>query len=186
MGLHKTFTSLIPSLVDSTIWLLICISELKHCFWIYSSYTQPSEIWKVRSESDKTSESPMDRHTSHVICWGPGLDWGQPWILQGPTFSPLPTCSFHSSASCAHTPLGDGVGEERFCGPQKEAILGARKILFPAFICTAGIWTASWTCPGCEALEDADCYHCQIQFPPLPLPLLRPGCPSVYETAKVG
>lgn len=73
--------------------------------------------------------------------------------------SPLPTCSFYiSSASCAHTPLGGWSGQKRdSVGLQKgRPFWEPGEFYFqPLHLHKRGIWTASWTCPGCEALEDA-------------------------------
>ena len=135
------------------------LSELKHYFWIYSSYTQP-KIWKVRSKEVKqdflkvpwTDTQPMSSAEAH------SLDREQPWNPPGSHFLLCPP-----SASTFHLPpvrihhWGDGIDRRDSVGPQKGWPLWEPGEFYfqPLHLHKRGIWTASWTCPGCEALEDA-------------------------------
>lgn len=103
--------------------------------------------------------------------------------------SPLPTCSFYiSSASCSHIPLGGWNRQKRFCGPPEGvAVVGARRILFPATsFAQAGDLDSQldlsrmWSSGRCQIVIIV-----RYNFLPLPLPLRQArGVHLFMETAR--
>ena len=131
----------------------------------------------------------MDWHTIHVICWGPQLGPRAAMESSRVPLSPLPTCSFYiSSASCSHIPLGGWNRQKRFCGPPEGvAVVGARRILFPATsFAQAGDLDSQldlsrmWSSGRCQIVIIV-----RYNFLPLPLPLRQArGVHLFMETAR--
>lgn len=101
MGLHRAFTSLIPS---SWLYYLIInmyLSELKHCFWIYSFIHSLLKDLKVRSKEVKQDflKVPWTDTQAMSFRWGPQLGLRAAMESSRVPLSPLPTCSFYISSA---------------------------------------------------------------------------------------
>lgn len=192
MGPQRAFTSLVPSPVDSAIWslsLLKCISQnWTHFFW---NHVPPFlQIWKVRSKEVKQDflKVPCTGTQSMSSAWAQSLGWRQPWSPPGPHL----LSSTPPAASTPHLPPFCiwywGAGRRVLWAPIRGGHGGSQKnSIYSHLICTSwGSGQPAGLVQDVKLWEMPDCYHCQIQFPPIAsAPPPGPWCPSVYGNGKV-